>query len=61
MIPARLLTATRLYPPAQGCRGYPGILDENDYSTARRLRHLFVESKEAQPRCGWTSNHSHPG
>ncbi len=43
---ARSLTAKRLRPPAQRCRrGYPGITNENDYPTARRLRHFFVSSK----------------
>ena len=50
-------TAKRFRPPAQGCgRGYPGIRNENDYPTARRLRHFFVESKKAQPRYGWAAN-----
>ena len=55
-------TAKRFRPPAQGCRlGYPGIMNENDYPTAKRLCHL-VESrkKPAQPRCGWVQNHFLP-
>ena len=45
MTAARVLTATRLSPTAQGCRrGYPGIMNEDDYPTARRLCHFF-ESK----------------
>src|SRR5437588_9348746 len=56
-----ILTAKRFRPPAQGCRrGYPGIRNENDYPTARRLRDFFVQSKRAQPRCGWAVNHSRP-
>src|SRR2546425_13167794 len=44
-------TAKRLRPPAQGCRfGYPGIMNEKDYPTAKRLCHFvelrhFVEKK----------------
>jgi len=29
-----------------------GLLIENDYPTARRLRHLSIESKTTQPPCG---------
>src|SRR5260370_41624637 len=48
-----ILTAKRFRPPAQGCRrGYPGIRNENDYPTARRLRHFFVEFPAQGSRSG---------
>src|SRR2546426_3001888 len=51
MTPARLLTAKRFRPAAQGWRrGYPGITNENDHPTTRWLRHFFCRVKKRRNR-----------
>ena len=62
MTPARLLTAKRFRPAAQGWRrGYPGITNENDHPTARWLRHFFCRVKKRRNRVAVeTSNQSLP-
>ena len=48
---ARILTAKRLRPSAQG---WPLRLPwDHDENAAKRLRHYLAEAKGTQPLCGW--------